>query len=266
MGRCKSLGPLKSFLSYAPQLAGASVLWFHILGLLSSELTTESGCWLAGILLPSWVPWGLTGWHKKAAVGNDCDILVTGSIPFLRGHQKSTGCCQKKVSQDATRGEGCWCPSLAGAVGTAHPRVSGPPAQPTQLPSFLDPQTTSLSTAVAIIFLVPVWLTGPLLSPHTWRKSFFILRGNFIFLTLSLLLHGSGFGKQRWDNFSFYSFFFKLESECLPRPAWQACPLPASCHFSSPERLSSGSLTYSGSFPPRALAQNISFTSLTLIY
>ena len=51
MGRCKSLGPLKSFLSYTPQLAGASVLWFHILDLLSSELTTESGC---SLMAASW--------------------------------------------------------------------------------------------------------------------------------------------------------------------------------------------------------------------
>ena len=34
MGRCKSLGSLKSFLWYASQLSGASVLCFHILSLL----------------------------------------------------------------------------------------------------------------------------------------------------------------------------------------------------------------------------------------
>ena len=34
MGRCKSLGSLKSFLWYAPQLSGASILCFHILSFL----------------------------------------------------------------------------------------------------------------------------------------------------------------------------------------------------------------------------------------
>ena len=42
MGRCKSLGSLESFLSYASQLSGASILHFHILSY--SELTVGSGC------------------------------------------------------------------------------------------------------------------------------------------------------------------------------------------------------------------------------
>ena len=37
MGRCKSLGSLKSFLWYAPQLAGTSILYFHILSLLRAH-------------------------------------------------------------------------------------------------------------------------------------------------------------------------------------------------------------------------------------
>lgn len=42
MGRCKSLGALKSFLRYAPQLSKASILGFCILSFL--RLTVWSGC------------------------------------------------------------------------------------------------------------------------------------------------------------------------------------------------------------------------------
>ena len=44
MEGCKSLGSLKSFLSYEPQLSGVSILCFHILNFPSSGLTVESGC------------------------------------------------------------------------------------------------------------------------------------------------------------------------------------------------------------------------------
>lgn len=37
MGRCKSLGPLKSFLSHASQLSGVSSLRFHMLSFLSAH-------------------------------------------------------------------------------------------------------------------------------------------------------------------------------------------------------------------------------------
>ena len=41
MGRCKSLGSLKSFLSYAFQVSGASILCFHIL---SSSVLQLNSC------------------------------------------------------------------------------------------------------------------------------------------------------------------------------------------------------------------------------
>ena len=44
MGRYKSLGPLRSFLSYAPQLSQATILCFDILSFLSSGLTVGNGC------------------------------------------------------------------------------------------------------------------------------------------------------------------------------------------------------------------------------
>ena len=43
MGRCKSLGSLKSFLSYASQLSGASIFWFSVLTLGSSHSLTAVG-------------------------------------------------------------------------------------------------------------------------------------------------------------------------------------------------------------------------------
>ena len=70
-GRCKTLGSLKSFLSYASQPSGASILFFP------SMFTTGSGCSqkvLSAIpdcryCSPSYLPW-------KAGITDDCDILV----------------------------------------------------------------------------------------------------------------------------------------------------------------------------------------------
>ena len=53
MGRCRSLGSLKSFLGYAPQLSEARILCFHIL----SSLKAHGSCW-------------------KAAIADDYDILI----------------------------------------------------------------------------------------------------------------------------------------------------------------------------------------------
>ena len=63
MGRFKSLGSLKSFLWYAPQLSGASVLCFPILSPLRVHRWGEAvvpDCLMVGILFPSSVPSGLT--------------------------------------------------------------------------------------------------------------------------------------------------------------------------------------------------------------
>ena len=71
MGWCKSLGSLKSFLSYASQC-------FHTL--ISSGLTIKRSCsliaspWL--ILFPSWIPSGLVNSPSElAAIADDCDML-----------------------------------------------------------------------------------------------------------------------------------------------------------------------------------------------
>ena len=53
MGKCKSLGSVKSFLWYVPQLSGASFLRFHILSFLRvhhGEWLQPDGCQMADIL------------------------------------------------------------------------------------------------------------------------------------------------------------------------------------------------------------------------
>ena len=52
MGRCKSLGSVKSFLWYAPQLSGASTLCFHSLSFLRAhQLTICGGCDILCLLI-----------------------------------------------------------------------------------------------------------------------------------------------------------------------------------------------------------------------
>ena len=71
MGRCKSLGSLKSLLWYVPQSSGASILSFLIMSLFRVHTGGRSGegkaggscsSWLldGGILFLSWLPSGLT--------------------------------------------------------------------------------------------------------------------------------------------------------------------------------------------------------------
>ena len=88
MGRCKSLGSLKWFLSYASQLSEASCLCLHLLS--SSGLPVASGCSLIPAIslrcsFPSWVLW-------RAGIADDCDILywhnrkysIFQSFPLVR--------------------------------------------------------------------------------------------------------------------------------------------------------------------------------------
>ena len=79
-GRCKNVGSLKSFLSYAPQPSGASILCSHVLSFLPLRLTTGSGCSLMAatwqVFFPSWVPSGLTSSLSVVVAFTDCDILV----------------------------------------------------------------------------------------------------------------------------------------------------------------------------------------------
>ena len=65
---------MKSFLSHAPHLSGASILSF-----LSSGLTLGSGCSLVAareqIFFSFLSSWALTGSHWRAAIADDYDIL-----------------------------------------------------------------------------------------------------------------------------------------------------------------------------------------------
>ena len=80
MGRCKSLGSLRSFLGHAPQLSWASIPWFF----LHPDLPWGSpwGVAAAGGLLdgryssPSWVPLELPSSPWTTEIADDCDILV----------------------------------------------------------------------------------------------------------------------------------------------------------------------------------------------
>ena len=71
-GRCKSLGSLKSFLWYASQLPGASILCFHILS--SSGLTVGSGC---SLMADRWqilfflIYFRFSGSHRWAVITDD---------------------------------------------------------------------------------------------------------------------------------------------------------------------------------------------------
>ena len=77
MGRCKSLGSLKSFLSYASQLSGASFSYLELPW--GSPSGVGSGCSpkaaMAGVLLFE-CPEGSRAPHWGAAIADDCDILA----------------------------------------------------------------------------------------------------------------------------------------------------------------------------------------------
>ena len=90
MGRCKSLGSLKSFPWSAPLLSGAGVLCFHILSFLGAhprEWLQSDGCWMAGVL--SFLS-SLRAHQLPVSGGYNCWWLwhplftdMAGNIPFL---------------------------------------------------------------------------------------------------------------------------------------------------------------------------------------
>ena len=78
MGGCKSLGSLKSFLSYASQLSGASILCFshpELVRACCMEWLQPDVCWITGILLLR-CPRGSEINIWRACIADDCDILV----------------------------------------------------------------------------------------------------------------------------------------------------------------------------------------------
>ena len=92
MERCKSLGSLKSFLLYASQLSGASILCFT-----HPELPWAyvGRCqWLPDHKYSSGVSLGLRNSHWRTAIADHCDTMtsfftdMTGNTPFLMVHKR----------------------------------------------------------------------------------------------------------------------------------------------------------------------------------
>ena len=78
MGGCKSLGSLKSFLSYASQLSGASILCFshpEFLRACCMEWLQPDVCWITGILLLR-CPRGSEINIWRACIADDCDLFT----------------------------------------------------------------------------------------------------------------------------------------------------------------------------------------------
>ena len=78
MRRCKSLGSLKSFLCYAPQLSGASILCFLILSFL--KLHRWGGCSLTMARWPAGIPCVHPEFPQPygvAAISDGCYILCS---------------------------------------------------------------------------------------------------------------------------------------------------------------------------------------------
>ena len=77
MGRCKSLGSLKSFLSYASLLSEATILTFSLpnpssQAPQSSPWVVADGCWIADIFLPG-CPLGSEVHIRWAGITDDGD-------------------------------------------------------------------------------------------------------------------------------------------------------------------------------------------------
>ena len=91
MGRCKCLGTLRSFLSYASQLSEASILLlvFHILSssfTIHCRVSTVNSCWIASILLPFWALLGLRNSHLETQnhqwLRHPCLLIWQGILYF----------------------------------------------------------------------------------------------------------------------------------------------------------------------------------------
>ena len=110
MGRCKSLGSLKSFLSYAPQHLGPVSKVYR-----SWASFPQGSLWEVAIVWwlldsryssPSWGSSKLTGWHWRAAIAN-CDILVywygrkyyTSHVLWVKRKKKLFWCSRKAVPE-----------------------------------------------------------------------------------------------------------------------------------------------------------------------
>ena len=81
MGRCKSLGSVKLFFTYASQLSGASMLHPEFLRAQSRGWLQSDGCQITGAF-PSWVPLG-TGGLESLKTASSLFINMAGNLPHL---------------------------------------------------------------------------------------------------------------------------------------------------------------------------------------
>ena len=102
MVRCKSLGWLKSFLSYASQISGASILYFShpdFLWAHRREWLQPDDCQITGISLLVY-PHGSGIYMWKARIADECDMVelpswlnlftvVAGNTPFLNSNRNN---------------------------------------------------------------------------------------------------------------------------------------------------------------------------------
>ncbi|XP_043737882.1 uncharacterized protein LOC122680493 [Cervus elaphus] len=106
MGRCKSLGLLKAFFSYAPQLSGGSILRFDLIcDLIFTSLVPQlmdhrewlqpDSCWIAGIVLPGCpLSSEIHIWRAGLDVGRD--ILFNDMVGLPRWHSSKESTCQSR--------------------------------------------------------------------------------------------------------------------------------------------------------------------------
>ena len=103
MGRCKSLGLLKSFLLYTSQISGASILVFFIPK--APQLTVGSGCSLMAatsqasfFLGPLWAQKLTFGGLELLIAVTSLFIDMVGNSPFLTNYQRNADQNYNEVS------------------------------------------------------------------------------------------------------------------------------------------------------------------------
>ena len=111
MERCKSLGSLKSFLSYAPQhLEPVSKVYTSWASFPQGSLWEVAIVWWrldSTYSSPSWGSSKHTGLHWRAAIADNCDILVywygrkyfTSLVLWVKRKKKLFWCSRKAVPE-----------------------------------------------------------------------------------------------------------------------------------------------------------------------
>ena len=82
MERCKSLCSLKSFLSYAPQLSGVSILCFYILSFLKAHIEKGCNCWWLWHPLLTDMAGNIPCFHKVQRSNTSKKVILLRSSKF----------------------------------------------------------------------------------------------------------------------------------------------------------------------------------------